>query len=520
MNLRPYQERDIKRIADALRLGGRVLYRLPTGGGKTVIFTHIAKRMAEVGKRVLILTHRRTLVKQTASKIYEADIDYGVIASDHSENLAPLVQVASVQTLARRLKRIAEHYDNHIDLIIVDEAHHTISDQFLRVLNKFGDNGRLLGVSATPIRLDGAALNPPYDTLVVGESEERLIADGYLADYSLFLPPGMHDPLYNRQKRGEITRAEREKAEAADERSGDAVGLYKTHLNGRQAIAFCYSIADSIRVSRAFCAAGIVSEAVSSKDSDYDVNRSIQAYDEGHIKVLCSCDLISEGFDMPETSGVLMMRKTESLTVFLQQIGRAMRPKADGGKAIIIDMVNNTSRHGLPDLPIDWSLEGKDKETKAPGIRRCPHCYSIAPSHATVCKHCGRDFPVKSDAELEAGEFYSHDGIDQFAEVDKENWRKISNLYGQDFVNLVREAKTEEEIHKIAKIKGYDGAWVKHVMYGKNLNGDTSNEFSNLPILRRKITHGSDAHRYYKLGGLAYILRAVLRRSVRIFSLG
>lgn len=140
------------------------MYRLPTGGGKTVIFTHLAQEYVSQGKRVLILTHRRTLVRQTAKKIREEGLKYGVISSDHIETLYDNIQIASIQTLSRpnRLGRIGKFYNQHFDLVVVDEAHHTTSQSFIKVIAEFCFNGgALLGVSATPQRLDGAKLNPP-----------------------------------------------------------------------------------------------------------------------------------------------------------------------------------------------------------------------------------------------------------------------------------------------------------------------------------------------------------------------
>lgn len=444
---------------------------MPTGGGKTVIFNHIAAKMAEAGKRVIILTHRKTLVRQTASKIYEAGVPHGVIAADYKEFLDEPVQVASVQTIAKRLDRIAARYP-HVDLVVVDEAHHTTSDQFMNVLQRFCASGsKLLGVSATPTRLDGAALNPPYKTLVVGATEAELIAGGYLSDYALYLPPHMHDPLYNRTKKSEVTRAEREEAEQVEERTGDAVGLYKSHLSGKRAIAFCYSIADSMRVAQSFCASGIPAAAVSSDQTDYEIQKTLKAYSDGDVQVLCTCDLISEGFDVPETVGVLLMRKTESLTVFLQQIGRAMRPKEDGGKAVIVDMVNNAGRHGLPDDAREWTLEGKPKTSAVPSTRRCSYCFAVSPGYAKACRSCGLDFPVAHAAEEAAATGYEHDGIAQFAEVDKAEWRRIAELRGGELAEEVKNATTVRSLRLIAAARGLGEGWIKHAVEGKKRAG-------------------------------------------------
>lgn len=391
--LRSYQSADIERINRALATTGKVMYRLPTGAGKTVIFAHIAKRMSEGKQRTLILTHRRMLVSQTVSKLMSAGVHCGVIASGYPACLDRSVQVASIQSYIQR-KRAFTPAQRAFNLVVIDEAHHSCSSQFAAILSDL--DARLLGVTATPMRLDGAALAPSYKTLIHGAGERELIRGGWLADYDLYLPPGMHDPLWGiTSRKTEVTKAEAEQAVSITRRHGDAVTLYQQHLNGKRAVAFCYSIADAEANAAAFRATGIAAAAISGNDNDSRMASIIRAYDKGHIKVLAACDVISEGFDIPQTAGVLLMRKTMSAVLYRQQIGRAMRPKNDGSRAIIIDMVGNVLTHGLPDENKSWSLNGRLPRIKRAThkskilLRRCGHCCAVSRVSANKCRLCG-----------------------------------------------------------------------------------------------------------------------------------
>lgn len=355
--LRPYQSADLNRIERALATTKRVIYRLPTGGGKTIIFAELARRMSAIGKRTLIFTHRRALVSQTVSKLAAAGVNCGVIASGSLARLDESVQVASIQSYARRQGKFTAA-QRAFSLVVIDEAHHSSSAIFAKVLE--GIDARLLGVTATPMRLDGAPLAPLYKTLINGAGERELIEAGWLADYDLYLPPNMHHSLWRITRRQtEIMEAEATQQVNIAKRCGDAIALYRRHLAGKRAIAFCYSVSDAKANAAAFRSAGITAEAICGNDSDRKIAATIRNYAAGRINVLATCDLISEGFDVPLTAGVLLMRQTMSESLYRQQIGRALRPKAEGGRAIIIDMVGNTLIHGLPDDNKPWHLEGR-----------------------------------------------------------------------------------------------------------------------------------------------------------------
>ncbi len=378
IELRDYQRKDVDKIRDAFKRNNRILYTLPTGGGKTVIFSYIAKALMQRGMRVAILMHRRHLVEQTIAALTKSDI-YA------SRNGNAAVVVSTIQGYRPAGKRP--------DIVIIDEAHHSSSKSYVEIMNGLLSNGTrfILGVSATPERLDGRGLDLMFDELVEGHGAYELMSAGYLSDVRILMPSGMHDELQAVYRAKEFTASEKTAAANSLTRLGDSVKVYRDYLDGKRAIAFCYSIADAERMAATMQDEGIPALAVHGKMHITRVASAIARYKSGEINVLTSCDLISEGFDVPDTDGVMLARATSSLTVYLQQIGRALRPKSGGGKAIVIDMVGNVLRHGHPFDKRIWDLQGRKKRNKAKSIsiRRCKACYAVNPQQAKKCKECG-----------------------------------------------------------------------------------------------------------------------------------
>ncbi|NBQ88871.1 MAG: DEAD/DEAH box helicase, partial [Betaproteobacteria bacterium] len=386
MQLRSYQQRAIDDLRQAYRSSARApLLCLPTGGGKTIIFTAIANSAAARGRRVLILVHRRELLRQASAKLTAADLDHGLIAAGIEPSEAP-VQVASVQTIARRLSRI----DWHPDLIIIDEAHHATAGQWERTLQHWPAAYRL-GVTATPCRLDGRGLRSAFDHLVLGPSMADLITAGYLTSARIYAPPQVADLSGIRTRAGDYAN---DQAAAAMDRptvTGDAIAHYQRLATGQQAIAFCCNIAHAESVCAAFLAAGI--RAVLLLGTTTDRDQVVADFGAGLVQILVTVDVVSEGFDVPAASVAILLRPTKSLGLYLQQVGRVLRPAPGKQAAVILDHVGNVHRHGFPDDHRDWSLDdrlrsGRGGGQAAPSVRTCPSCFA-AFKPAPLCPVCG-----------------------------------------------------------------------------------------------------------------------------------
>ena len=380
---------------------------LPTGGGKTVCFSYMAGRAVEKGLRVWILAHRVELLDQISRTLREFAVPHGVIAPGYIADRRKPVQVASVFTLARRLER----YDPP-DLIIVDEAHHAISaSTWGKVITAF-PAAKLLGVTATPIRLSGEGLGDLFETMVQGPTMRELIDLGALSPYRLFAPAGV-DLTGVHTRMGDFVRGEIEAAMDKPSITGDAVAHYRKLAPGRRAVAFCVSVEHAVHVAEQFRAAGIPAQAI-----DGAMDRSLRAnvladFAAGRVQVLASCDLVSEGFDVPAIEAAILLRPTQSLGLYLQQVGRALRTFPGKTEAIILDHAGNVKRHGLPDEERVWSLDGTVRQKKAARsevpVKTCGSCFATVHAAATHCA-CGFEFPVqKREVEHVEGELQEID---------------------------------------------------------------------------------------------------------------
>jgi superfamily II DNA or RNA helicase len=384
MNLRPYQSQLVTEIRGQYQLGHKaVLAVLPTGGGKTVCFSYIAEQASIKGNRVLILVHRAELLDQASRAM---PVPHGVIAAGRAMDLSHTVQVASVQTVARRLHLLPREF---FQLLVIDEAHHTTAGTWSKVVGHFS-SARLLGVTATPVRGDGRGLGEHYQAMVQGPSAAWLTEQGFLAPATVLAPPGFNASGL-RKRMGDFD------AKAAEQRVasivGDCYSHYCQHLSGQTAIAFCCSVAHAEAVAELFQRQGI---AAASIDGSMDTGTRRQLLEDlgtGRLKVLTSCALIGEGVDVPSVGGCILLRPTQSEALHLQMIGRCLRPQA-GKRAVILDHVGNTLRLGHHLEEREWTLEGvtkRDRE-KAPSVKVCPKCFAAMASAAQVCGECGHEF--------------------------------------------------------------------------------------------------------------------------------
>lgn len=403
--LRDYQAAAAEDIRAAYRQGARApLLVMPTASGKTVLFSYIAEQAGLRGSRVMILVHRRELLTQTSRTLDGFGIKHGLISAGISFAAGSSVQVASVQTLVRRMTRMRWTPD----LIIVDEAHHATSKTtWGKVLAHYA-TAKVLGVTATPQRLDGQGLGTEeggfFNALVLGPSVAELTARGYLSPAVTFAPPVRADISGVHTRCGDFASGELAAAMDKPRITGDAVAHYRAHCHGHPAIAFCASVAHAEHVAEAFRLAGFQAASV---DGTMDVGtRTARISDlgSGRLQVLTSCDLISEGTDIPVVSAAILLRPTQSLALHLQTVGRALRLAPGKTHATILDHVGNSRRHGLHDDEREWTLSGRqrsangDAESAAP-VRQCERCYHVH-RPAPRCPACGLLYPVQ-EREIE-----------------------------------------------------------------------------------------------------------------------
>ena len=453
MQLRPYQAQAIDDLRNVYRSGSRApLLCLPTGGGKTVIFTAIAQAAAAKGNNVLILVHRRELLRQASAKLRAVGLPHSTIAAGLPIT-TDQVQVASVQTLIRRLSR----FQWQPGLIIIDEAHHAVAGSWGKILAHWPDAFRL-GVSATPCRLDGRGLGNAFDQLVLGPAVAQLTAAGYLAEAQIYAPPVLADLGQLHTRAGDY--ATDEAADAMDRPTvtGDAVSHYQRLAAGQPAIAFCCNTKHAASVARQFQTAGINAATLLGTNKPEERDQLVADLAAGRLQVLVTVDVVSEGFDCPAASVAILLRPTKSESLYLQQVGRVLRPKPDGSKALILDHVGNVMRHGFPDDARAWSLADGLRQNRAtsaaPTVRTCPSCYA-AFKPQPICPVCGADCAPKAkrgmaQVDVELQELKRESVRQRIAE--RTSHRKQQGR-----------ARTLPELLHLAKERGYSPGWAYKV---------------------------------------------------------
>ena len=439
MQLRPYQHQLITDIRLQYQLGKRtVLAVLPTGGGKTVCFSYIAQAAARKGNRVCILVHRAELLDQASKALTGMGVKHGRIAAGRSMDLSHAVQVASVQTVARRLHLLPQDF---FQLLVVDEAHHTNSNTWSTVLQHF-HKAHVLGVTATPVRGDGCGLGDYYEAMVLGPSAAWLTDNGYLANARVLAPPGF-DSTGLRKRMGDFDTKQAE--QRVGTLVGDAVSHYKKHLSGQTAIAFCCSVAHAEAVARLFMSQGIAAASIDGTMSNEQRSDLLTALGTGRIKVLTSCSLIGEGVDVPSVGGCILLRPTQSVGLHLQMIGRCLRPSGDK-TAVVLDHVGNCVRLGHHLEEREWTLDGAKKRDRdqAPSVKVCPVCFAAMASQVRQCTDCGHIFAPQEARELKVVE-------GELQELQRQQRREQGS------------AQSLDDLRQLAQQRGYKRGWAERV---------------------------------------------------------
>lgn len=435
MTLRDYQASGVEQLRQQFAAGKRApLYTLSTGGGKTRVFSAIAEKMAAKNKRAVILVHRQELLMQASRSLRDLGVAHGIIAPGWKYRGEPLA-VASVQTLASRVKKMSPADVQRLlrfDLVIIDEAHHAVAGQW-RTVTQAMPWARLLGVTATAVRSDGKGLGIEaggvFDCMVTGPSTPWLIDQGFLVRPLTYAPPTQVDLSGVHMRGGDWNAKELSAALDKPRITGDAVAHYARLCPFRPAIVFCASVAHAEHVATEFRAAGFSAKCLDGSMSDTERRAGIMGLANGSIHVLTSCDIISEGTDIPVVAAAILLRPTQSEGLYLQQVGRALRPvyakgfdlgtragrlaaiaASDKPHALLLDHVGNCLVHGMADEHREWSLagkpprKGKKQEPRQIPLKQCPQCYAFH-EPAPVCPLCGHKHSVQArDVETVAGE--------------------------------------------------------------------------------------------------------------------
>nr|WP_297783885.1 DEAD/DEAH box helicase [uncultured Allomuricauda sp.] len=351
-----YQEEDLNKIFNQLEKlpdGTNILYQLPTGGGKTVVFSEITRRFIEqTGKKVMVLTHRIELSKQTSKMLHGFGVANKVINSEVKELYDQddyMCFVAMVETLNNRLQEEKVKINN-IGLVIIDEAHYNS----FRKLFKYFEDSTILGVTATPLSSNiKLPMKDNYKHLIIGESIQSLIDKQFLAKANLY----NYDVSLRTLKlgiNGDYTVKSSDEFYSAHSMLGKLLTAYEEIAKGTKTLIFNNGINTSLYVYETFKKAGYNVRHLDNKNTATERKEILEWFAETPDAILTSVSILTTGFDEPTVESIILNRATRSLTLYFQMIGRGSRVLPNKNEFNVIDMGNNIARFGPWDAPVDW----------------------------------------------------------------------------------------------------------------------------------------------------------------------
>ena len=399
VELRDYQANLLQEVGVALDGDSRssVMMQLPTGGGKTIIAGGLLKAHLADGRKAVWLTHRRELAQQTREMLTSANVSAMADVLWKPRTDAPAmsggVVILMAQTVSRRVGRgIWNQYDED-DLMVIDEAHHATAKGYARAMKQWP--GRIVGMTATPWRLsEKEGFDHLFGELVCGPQIVDLQSDNWLCRAQVRVPSSEGRILGGEVGSiGDYTEPGIEQANSRDVMTAGTLKFWQEHAGDRQTIVYAVSTDHAHNLASVFADAGISARVILGDTPIDERNRVIAGFRDGDVRVLVNVLVATEGFDLPDASCVVLTRPTLSLALFMQMVGRGLRPKDDGGDCLILDLAANSITHGLPGDHREWQLEprGKQEPGEAPTVW-CPNCGVVSPAASQTCPNCGEPF--------------------------------------------------------------------------------------------------------------------------------
>ena len=443
--LHPYQTKLVNDARKELAAGNKsCLLVSPAGSGKSVVIAEIARLTTLKGGRVMFMVHRQELINQIMESFKANSVDLN------------LCTVMTVGKIRNRLDSLPVP-----NLIITDETHHSLAKTYRDIYEHYANVPRL-GFSATPWRLNGKGLGDVYDAMVEGPDVQWLIDNHYLAPFDYYSVNLIDESKLSKSSTGDYSNKSIDEA-VGHTIYGDVIKNYRDKVDGQQTIVYAHSITFSKQIAQQFRDAGINAAHCDSKTPQRERDKIMTDFKKGTLKVLSNCDLISEGFNVPDCSCVIMLRPTESLVLFIQQSMRCMRFKPDK-QATIIDHVANYTRFGLPNTPHKWTLADREKKKKSTNttvdtpIKQCAFCFAVIPAQSKSCPLCGHEIEVVQ-SEIK---------VDETAHIEKiENNFRLQADY--IVTKKPQELNSYDELKAYAKAKGYKQGWIYFQAKNKGL---------------------------------------------------
>jgi len=456
--LRQYQTETLDRarreFADGRR---RILLTAPTGSGKTIMAAALIDGAVAKNGQVLILAHRKELITQAARKLSDIGIDAGVILAGYPNRPMQPVQIASIQTLRARAIWTSKIDMPPATVVVIDEAHHARAETYRGILDHY-PLAAILGLSATPCRGDGRGLGNIFDALVEAPGVAELTRLGHLVP-AVCYAPSTPDLTGISSRNGDYVTTELAERVDTPKLVGDIVTEWHRLGEGRPTIVFATNVAHSVHLRDQFLRTGVLAEHLDGTTPAKERDDILERFGRGAVDVICNVQVLSEGYDQPIASCVVLGRPTKSLGLYRQMVGRGLRPSPETGKVdcLILDHAGCVFAHGTPSDEIAWTLSvdhRAENRTQAARLRRsgiglvdCPECKAVR-NPGDACLACGWK-PTRRGKEIEIA-----DG--ELARIDLDRVARKHIATSEEREQLLG------ELLYIARERGYKPGWASH----------------------------------------------------------
>jgi superfamily II DNA or RNA helicase len=449
--LRPYQVDIIAAFERTVAAGQRrIIIVMPTGSGKTVVAAEIARKH----QRVLFLAHRREIISHTCQKLFDVELDHGVIQAGYPSRLTEPIQVASVQTLHSRAVRGSRIALREASLIIVDECHHATAETWRKIIGAY-PNAILLGMTATPCRGDGRGLGGIFDALIESPQVSELIDVKFLVGTRVYAPT-TPDLAGVRVQAGDWVESQLAERMDRPKLVGDIIEHWHRLAEGRKTVVFASGVQHSLHIRDEFLRSEVRAAHIDGATPKLERDSILRQLAQGDLDVVTNCMVLTEGWDMPDIGCCILARPTRKMGLYRQMIGRVLRPAPGKVDAIVIDHSGAVHRHGFVEDRIEWALSpdkhaGNSTHAHSPGehgsrLVECTKCGALRVG-GEACRHCGfKPAPPPKPVQF----------IDEDLAIVARNGTAAS------YFTSDQRKEFFAQLRAIAQLRGYKDGWTAH----------------------------------------------------------